>query len=65
MGSLWEVSRNLDGTFDILRDGIALHRAIPDKWLADQLVRYGLTGPEYREIRDQLNASAVATLDYR
>jgi hypothetical protein len=65
MGSLWKVSKNHDGTFDLLRDGLVLHHSIPDKWLADQLVKYGLTGPEYREVRDQLNISAVATLDFR
>lgn len=65
MGSLWQVSRNPDGTFDILRDGVALHRAVPDRWLSDQLVRYGLTGYEYKTIRNQLETSDLVTLDYR
>jgi hypothetical protein len=65
MGSLWEVSRNQDGTFDFLRDGVVLHRAIPDKWLEDQLVRYGLCGDEYRDLRNQLKVSERAALDFR
>jgi hypothetical protein len=64
-GSLWEVSRNEDGTFDMLRDGIVLHRAIPDKWLEDQLARYGLCGQEYRDLREQLKTSQTARLDFR
>jgi hypothetical protein len=65
MGSLWEISRNLDGSFDIARDRVVLHRNIPDRWLGDELVRYGLTGPEFGEIPHQLTISAVAILDYR
>jgi len=65
MGNLWEIAQSPDGTLDILRDGIVLHKGIPDKWLLDQLVHYGLTGPEYRTLREQLNASGFAALDYR
>lgn len=65
MGSLWEIRRNQDGTFDILRDDVVLHCSVPDKWLSDQLVRYGLTGPEYKTIREQIIASGTARLDYR
>jgi hypothetical protein len=49
----------------MLRDGIVLHRAIPDKWLEDQLARYGLCGQEYRDLREQLKTSQTARLDFR
>jgi hypothetical protein len=46
--------------FDILRDGCLLHAGIPDRWLEDQLARYGLCGTEYHDIRDQPTTSGSA-----
>jgi hypothetical protein len=54
-GNVWEVVRKEDGTFEMFHNGRLLHDSIPDRWLEDQLVRYGFCGEEYHEIRRQLD----------
>jgi len=40
-GNVWEIVRKEDGTFEMFHKGGLLHGSIPDRWLEDQLVRYG------------------------
>src|SRR6266699_3423822 len=54
-GNVWEIVRKEDGTFEMFHKGGLLHGSIPDRWLEDQLVRYGFCGEEYRDIRRQLD----------
>jgi hypothetical protein len=54
-GDVWAFVRKEDGTFDLSRGGELLHASIPEKWLADQLGRYGFCGQEYADIRRQLD----------
>jgi hypothetical protein len=56
-GNVWEIVRKEDGTFEMFHKGELLHGSIPDRWLEDQLVRYGFCGEEYRDIRRQLYRS--------
>jgi hypothetical protein len=51
----WEVVRKDDGSFDIFHAGELLHGSVPDKWLEDQIGRYGFCGQEYKDVRHQLD----------
>ena len=62
MDLTFEIVRTADGMFDILKNGGLLHAGVPDMWLEDQLVRYGLCGIEYHDIREQLTASGSAKI---
>jgi hypothetical protein len=61
-GNTWEVLRKEDGTFEIFHQGKLLRDAIPDRWLEDELVRYGFCGEEYHEIRRQLDKTRKAKI---
>lgn len=61
-GNVWEIIRNEDGTFEMFHKGELLHGLIPDRWLEDQLVRYGFCGKEYRDIRRQLDQFGKAKI---
>ena len=63
--NVYEILRRQDGTFDILRNGQLTNRAIPDKWLEDELVRYGICGQEYRDARRELDELGKVKLVYR
>ena len=58
----WEVIANEDGSFALLRQGQLLHGSIPDRWLEEELAKYGFCGQEYRDIRQQLKARGRATV---
>ena len=60
----WEVIRKDDGTHDILQDGTVVGAGVPDRWLEEQLVRYGFCGQEYADIRDKLNESGKAKFEF-
>lgn len=60
--NIWEVVKGEDGAFNILHKGELLNSSIPDRWLEDQLARYGFCGQEYRDIRRQLDQSGKATM---
>ena len=61
-GNIWEIVRKEDGTFEMFHNGELLHEAIPDKWLEDQVGRYGFCGEEYRDIRRQLDQFGKAKI---
>ncbi|PYU52314.1 MAG: hypothetical protein DMG48_07935 [Acidobacteria bacterium] len=61
-GNVWEIVRKEDGTFEMFHKGELLHGSIPDRWLEDQLVRYGFCGEEYRDIRRQLDQFGKAKI---
>jgi hypothetical protein len=60
----WEVIRKDDGTYDVLQDGIVCDAGVPDRWLEEQLVRYGFCGQEYADIRAKLNESGKAKFEF-
>lgn len=60
--NIWEVVKGDEGTFDILHKGELLRAKIPDKWLEDELERYGFCGEEYLDIRRQLEKSGKAQI---
>jgi len=64
MNVTWEVIRKDDGTYDILQDGTVVGASIPDRWLEDQLARYGFCGQEYADIRGKLNESGKAKFEF-
>jgi hypothetical protein len=61
-GNVWEIVKREDGTFDMFHQGKLLHGSIPDRWLEDQLVRYGFCGEEYRDIRRNLDEFGKAKI---
>jgi len=61
--NIWEVVRRKEGTFDILHKGKLLRAEISDKWLEDELGRYGFCGQEYRNIRRQLDEYGKARVE--
>jgi hypothetical protein len=42
--------------------GKLLHSSIPDKWPEAQVGRYGFCGPEYHDIRRQLDQGGKAKI---
>jgi hypothetical protein len=59
---VWEIVRNKDGTFDMFHKSKLMHSSIPDKWLKDQVGRYGFCGREYHDIRRQLDQGGKAKI---
>jgi hypothetical protein len=64
MNVTWEVIKKDDGTYDILKDGTVIDAGIPERWLEDQLVRYGFCGQEYADIRGKLDDSGTAQFEF-
>jgi hypothetical protein len=60
--NIWEIVRKKDGTFDMFHKGKLLHSSIPDRWLEAQVGRYGFCGPEYHDIRRQLDQGGKAKI---
>jgi hypothetical protein len=60
----WEVIRKDDGTHDILQDGTVVAASVPDRWLEEELARYGFCGQEYAGIRGKLNESGKFEFTY-
>ena len=50
-----EIVKKVDGTFDLFRKGELIHSSIPDRWLGEELAKYGYCGQEYTDIRHQLD----------
>jgi hypothetical protein len=59
---VWEIFKKDDRTFDMFHKGELLHGSVPDRWLENQLGRYGFCGQEYREIRCQLDQTGRAKI---
>jgi hypothetical protein len=55
-----EICENQDGTFAMLKGGKLLNPSIPDRWLEEELAKYGFCGEEYSDIRRQLDSSGKA-----
>jgi hypothetical protein len=60
---VWQIVQGEKGEFEILKNGETVKSAVPDRWLEDELARYGFCGEEYRGIRDQLAKSGKAVVD--
>jgi hypothetical protein len=60
--SVYEILKRPDGSFDIYRDGELTDASISDRWLEDQLVKYGICGQEYKETRRKLEELGEARL---
>lgn len=60
--NIWEVFRTKAATFAIHHKGKLLRADIPDRWLEDELVKYGICGKEYRDILRQLEESDKAQI---
>jgi hypothetical protein len=59
----WEIVKNEDGTYDLFRRGKLLHGSIPERWLGEQLGKYGFCGQEYADIRHQLDQAGKARIE--
>jgi len=59
---IYEILKRPDGSFDIFYNGELVDRSVPDGWLADQLVKYGICGEEYQEARRKLDSIGEARL---
>lgn len=60
----WEIVRRPDGSFDIFGNDELAHSSVPDKWLEEELARYGICGEEYRNARREIEESGKAKLVY-
>ena len=58
----WEIIQQENGTSKLLRDGEVLNSVIPNKWLEDEVGKYGFCGKEYQNIRRQLSESGKAKI---
>jgi hypothetical protein len=63
--SVYEILKRPDGAFDIYRDGKLADASIPDRWLEEQLVKYGICGQEYRDSRRKLEELGEARLVFQ
>lgn len=59
---VWQIVKNTDGTYDILRSGKLLRPSIPAQYLYDALESYGFRGDEYEQIDQQLAQVRKATI---
>jgi len=58
-----EVVKRGDGTYDLFLDDAPDRRAVPEKWLPEELcVRFGFCGEEYDSILRQVNLNGRARL---
>jgi len=62
---VYEILKRPDGSFDIFHNGELSDQLIPDGWLEDQLVKYGICGEEYREARRKLDSIGEARLVFQ
>jgi hypothetical protein len=46
----WQIVKKDDGTFSISHRCNLLRDSIPEKWLEQELARYGFCGEEYHQI---------------
>jgi len=51
----WEIVGRPDGTFKLFHNSKLVHGSISDRWLEDELGKYGFCGQEYEDIRRQLS----------
>jgi hypothetical protein len=59
---VWEIVKNMDGSYDILHAGKLLRPSIPAQYLYDALKSYGFRVDEYEQIDQQLDHSRKATI---
>ena len=59
-----EVTRNADGTFEVFYNGEHVRSGVAERWLNEELARYGFCGDEYDLILKQLNQRGHAVLRY-
>jgi hypothetical protein len=64
MPNVYEIVRRQDRSFDIFHNGELTDTSIPNEWLEDQLVKYGICGKEYRDVRHDLDESGKVKLAY-
>ena len=64
MPNVYEIVRRQDRSFDIFQNGELADGSVPDEWLEDQLVRYGICGKEYRDMRRDLDELGKVRLVY-
>ena len=64
MQNVYEIVRREDRSLDIFHNGDLEHRAVPERWLEDELAKHGICGSEYRDVRNQLNESGKAKLSF-
>jgi hypothetical protein len=62
---VYEILKRPDGSLDIFHNGELTDRSVPDRWLEDQLVKYGICGQEYRETRCKLDSVGEARLVFQ
>jgi hypothetical protein len=60
----YEIVKRPDGSFDIFHHDELVHPSVPDKWLEDQLARYGICGEECVTARRHLEESGKVKLVY-
>ncbi len=65
MPQIYEIVRRPDGFFDVFHNGRLSDQQIPNRWLAHQLVKYGICGKEYRYVRREVEKSGKARLAFR
>ena len=61
----WEIARKDDGAYVLSHNGEQLQESIPERWLEDELSKYGFCGQEYKSIRQALekNGRALVVLN--
>jgi hypothetical protein len=64
MPNVYEIVRRQDRSFDVFHNGELSDRSIPDEWLEDQLVKYGICGKEYHDMRRDLDELGKVKLVY-
>ncbi len=61
---VYEILRRPDGSFDIFHNAELTDKSVPNAWLEEQLVKYGICGKEYRDARKELDELGVVRLVY-
>ena len=57
-----EVLKNEDGTYEVFFKGELVRSCVQERWLNQEVCRYGFCGSEYDAIVRQLNESGRATV---
>lgn len=61
---VFEILKRPDGSFDVFRNAELADSHVPDRWLEDQLIKYGICGKEYRDVRKELEESGKVRLEF-
>ena len=61
--SVWKFTENEEGRFNILRNEVLLSGNVPERWLEEELAKYGFCGVEFKAIREKLQQDGIAVVE--